>query len=68
MGPEAVPTFVSTKREQIRIMETFAQRITKQGLTLALTQREVAQALNVPRSNHKEREYGGRIQGEGGGM
>ena len=45
-------------------METFAQRIASLRQKRGLTQRKVAEALNIPLSTYKEWEYGRRMQGE----
>jgi len=45
-------------------MATFAQRITNLRQKRGLTQRNVAEALEIPLSTYKEWEYGRRIQGE----
>ena len=45
-------------------MKPFAKRIAHLRIQRGLTQKEVANSLNVPLSTYKEWEYGRRIQGE----
>lgn len=45
-------------------MENFAKRITRLRRQRQLTQKDVADALEIPLSTYKEWEYGRRIQGE----
>ena len=46
------------------VMETFAKRITQRRQQLGRTQREIANAIEVPLSTYKEWEYGRSVQGE----